>query len=275
VLGQAWILIVVNAFAKDLLKIVQPLPYIRRHWITARSQKKHNRLWRPPPMRIGDLYASTLKTVALSLAYGPIYPMAYLWSIFAFFFCWMCTRFGISRWFKKPPAVDESMMSWFCSLVATVMFLQIAVQAAGCYAQATPLVDGIAVYVLAPLAWLAYMLTCFGERALIGRYFRAFRARSPENLELDTDGIGYYDVRRLKRTELEAYVCPKLTLDLVNAAAEELAKQMRVQEELMKILGDEVYEAALRKAKTVGHGTGSSGGGGGSLADWISNLVDS
>ena len=113
VLSQAWLLMLINAFAKDMLKVIQPLPRLMRLMITARSQKKLNRVTRPPPMRIGDFYASTLKTVALAYAYGPIYPFAYLWSSFAFIICWFCTRYGISVWFRKPPAVNETMISSF------------------------------------------------------------------------------------------------------------------------------------------------------------------
>ena len=60
--------------------MVQPLHLFYR-FVLARfvvSQQKLNELWDPPPMLLGDLYASCLKTVALCLIYAPLWPMAYL-----------------------------------------------------------------------------------------------------------------------------------------------------------------------------------------------------
>lgn len=58
---------------------------------------KLDQLWRPPRMYIAELYANSLKTVALGLVYGPIYPVSYLWSSFAMFFCYACSRYALSR----------------------------------------------------------------------------------------------------------------------------------------------------------------------------------
>lgn len=269
VLSQAWLLMLINAFAKDMLKVIQPLPRLMRLMITARSQKKLNRVTRPPPMRIGDFYASTLKTVALAYAYGPIYPFAYLWSSFAFIICWFCTRYGISVWFRKPPAVNETMMIKFCSGVTGVMALHLVVQAAGCYAQGTSFVDGIAVYVFAPLAWLAWVC------APLHRCSESFRPLTLDNLSEDTDGIAYDDVRRLKNTELERYICPKLSASLLEAATSMLTNLKGEQEHLLNIHGEHVLNAALKKAR-VRNGNGrDSAASGGSMADWLSNLLDS
>ena len=60
-----------------------PIIRLKRSLSTAYSQAKLNRLWRPPTFHIGDLYASSMKTTALGLAYGPIYPVMYLWTGFA------------------------------------------------------------------------------------------------------------------------------------------------------------------------------------------------
>ena len=269
VLGQAWLLMLINAFAKDLLKILQPLPIIKRKLVTARSQKRLNQLWKPPSMVIGDLYASTLKTLALSLAYGPLYPLAYLWSVLAFLFCWACTRFGISRWFRKPPAVDETMTLNFCTGVTAIMFLQLGVQAAGCYSQGTSFADGLPVYVLSPLAWLCYIF------APLGRFSAAFRPTSVTSLGEDTDGVKFDDVRRLKNTEMQAYICPKLTKELVDTASAVLANLKEEQTSLLQLHGEDVFNDVVRKANAKSGLFGRSNqGNGGSAMDWIGNLLE-
>eukprot|EP00966_Prymnesium_polylepis_P241655 5588218-Prymnesium_polylepis.1 len=67
-------------------------------------------LFKPPKMNIGELYAATVKTVAMGLMYGTMYPPAYLITAFALFISFWGTRFSISHWFKRPPAVDTDML---------------------------------------------------------------------------------------------------------------------------------------------------------------------
>ena len=50
------------------------------------------------PRPAGDLYAASMKTCALALVYGPLFPAVYLWTCFACLFCYLCTRLAISKW---------------------------------------------------------------------------------------------------------------------------------------------------------------------------------
>ena len=62
----------------------------------------------------------------------------------------------------------------------------------------------------------------------------------------------------------------------MSSAATTLDRLREAQEELLRVHGDEAVEAALQKVKRRVDSDGKeSGGGGGSLADWISNLLDS
>ena len=215
VCGQAWLLMVINSVAKDCMKVLRPIQRFRRRCTRAYSQARLNKLWRPPTFHIGDLYASTIKTTALGLAYGPIYPVMYLWTSVAYLFTYVCTRLSISHWYRRPPSVDESMVVSFCSGMTAILALNLLVQAFGCFAQGTSLVDGLPVYLLSPIVWLAYVL------APLERCFPVLRPYVDE-LEPDTDGIAYDDVPRIKKYEMEPYVCPKLTEDVVVAAGEAL-----------------------------------------------------
>ena len=56
VLSYAWLLMLINAVAKDLLKIFRPIERFRRSWVGrgTHSQLRLNRLWRPPFFHIGQ-----------------------------------------------------------------------------------------------------------------------------------------------------------------------------------------------------------------------------
>ena len=92
-----------------VLQVVQPAILLSRH-VLARcvvSQAKMNELWEPPEMLLGELYASSLKTVGLCLVYAPLWPWAYLLTTIALLFNYGCTKVGVAYWYKKPPMVSE------------------------------------------------------------------------------------------------------------------------------------------------------------------------
>ena len=143
-------------------------------------------------------------------------------------FCYLCTRLSITHWYKKPPAVDESMVASFCGGVTAILGLHLLVAAFGCYAQNTSFVDGLPIYVLAPLLWLAFVC------APLHRCLDAYRPYDDVEMEvLDTNDIAYDDVKRLKRYEIEQYVCPKLSEEVILAAKESL-RQFRRMAKLKK-----------------------------------------
>jgi hypothetical protein len=222
VVGQAWLLLIISAFAKDVPKVIPVPVIIKRRFKVARSQAKLNQLWKPPTLYIGDLYANTLKTISLSLVYGPLYPLTYLWGIFALIFCNLCTTYGISRWYGKPPAVDEEMMMALRTVLSGLLIFQIFIS--GCAAESlgvafdsphVPYAANVAVYILAPLLWLVYALMPLG-------LFKMFRSVEEEEemgegdndgdgQEGDTGGVHFDDVAKLKGYEMEPYICPKIT----------------------------------------------------------------
>ena len=66
---------------------------------------------------------------------------------------------------------------------------------------------------LAPLAWLAFVAA---PRSCLPSACRP--PPDDADVPLDTDGIAYTDVPAVKKYETEAYICPKLTKEVVAAA---------------------------------------------------------
>ena len=83
--------------------------YIRSHFIT--SQHKLNRLWKPPRMPVGRLYANVVKDVSLCIVYGPIFPLAYLLTAVRLALSFWTNLFTITYFFGRPAALTEKLMN--------------------------------------------------------------------------------------------------------------------------------------------------------------------
>eukprot|EP00966_Prymnesium_polylepis_P291343 6729506-Prymnesium_polylepis.1 len=96
----------------DLLKAFPPEIFWRRHVLAhfAYSEARLAKLYRGTPMHLSQLYADTVKKVALGLIYGPVFPPAYLVTSLSLFNSYLCTRAGIRYWYKRPATVDFEMM---------------------------------------------------------------------------------------------------------------------------------------------------------------------
>ena len=72
--NQAFITIVLNIVFTEGLKLFQYMAlfnrYIRAPFVV--SQQRKNELWQPPEMPLGEMYAATVKAVALTLVYAPM-----------------------------------------------------------------------------------------------------------------------------------------------------------------------------------------------------------
>ena len=94
----------------------------------AYSQRRLTQLWSPAPFDIGVRCAYTLKTTALGLVYGPIWPMAYMLTAIGFAFSWIMTRMGMRHWFAKPADVNQDMLMVFRRRLGNVMGLSVVLQ---------------------------------------------------------------------------------------------------------------------------------------------------
>ena len=129
-----FLLLIIN-WAGDITKAVNPTPIINRRLIARLtfSQAKLDKVFEPPPFNLGLLYSQAVKTVALGLIFGPLYPIAYLLTAVGLLLCWFCTRVGMRYWFKKPPNVDQEMMMELRLRLGNVMGIGTAVQCIATY----------------------------------------------------------------------------------------------------------------------------------------------
>ena len=99
VVNQAFFLMLTNA-AVTTIQVVQPGPLLQRYCFARLvvSQHRLNQLWAPPDMLLGELYASTIKTVALCLVYAPLWPPAYIVTALALLLNYVCTKFAVAYW---------------------------------------------------------------------------------------------------------------------------------------------------------------------------------
>lgn len=102
-------------------------------------------------MNIGELYAATVKTIAMGLMYGVLYPPAYILCAAALLMAYIGTRFGLAFWYtirptlyrllgirvdlmdsccgcrwRRPPNVDTAMLD---ELISRVAFVQASTHA--------------------------------------------------------------------------------------------------------------------------------------------------
>ncbi|KAL1525526.1 hypothetical protein AB1Y20_020382 [Prymnesium parvum] len=120
VVFQIVIATLVNMVAFDFMKVTQPI-YILKHRVIApifMSEGKINKMFRPPRMHIGELYAATVKTMAMGLMYSVLYPPAYLITAGALLISYLGTRVGLAYWFRRPPTVDTDMLDRFIEELA-------------------------------------------------------------------------------------------------------------------------------------------------------------
>ena len=214
VVGQVWLLLIINSFAKEFPKLFPVLPILQRHFIKAKSHAKLRKLWKPPRMYVADLYANTLKVCALGLMAGPLYPIAYLWAAFAMLVSNFCTSYGISRWYARPPAVDVEMMMAMRTVLAVILFFQIAMSAIaanslGFYFGSPISAYGAdyALFVISPAVWLIYIFVP------LKHLHSSFRSPDDDDEALagDTGGIHHDEVTKIKGYEMEPYICPRIT----------------------------------------------------------------
>ena len=205
VVGQAWLLLMVSSFGKEFPKIFPVVPIIKRRFMVARSQAKLNQLWEPARLYIGELYANTLKLVSLALVYGPLCPISYLWAFVGLLVCNVCTTFGVSRWYARPPAVDEGMMMAMRMVVGMLLLVQVVMAAFA--ADSIGFRGHPAAFYIGPVLWLLYTVAPLGRLSM----FRSAEEEEEDGEVTDTMNIPYNQVASIKGYEMQPYICPKIT----------------------------------------------------------------
>ena len=121
---QVLVIVIINAVAVDAIKVFQPLIILNRYIVSkfVHSKAKLIRLWTPPKMHLGELYAHTAKGFGMGLIYGPLYPPVYGITAVAMLICFFATRYGIAKWYRRPASVDSYMLD---RLVVTLSWVQL------------------------------------------------------------------------------------------------------------------------------------------------------
>ena len=117
----------VQIVADETQKVVQPRTLIRRYVLTRFYTAQHDldELWRPPPMRLAAAHAATVRTVTMALLYGPLYPPVYLLASAAIFLSLWATKYAMSRWYRKPPPLNEAMLAHMRLALGLVILLHL------------------------------------------------------------------------------------------------------------------------------------------------------
>jgi len=205
---QLFIILIVNTFTVDLVKVLQPAELIK-HYLLApifKSQAKISALFKPPRMHIGELHAATVKTAAMGLMYGIIYPPAYLITAMSLLISFWGTRFGLSVWFRKPPQVDTDMLDRMIWVLAIVHGLSIAMSAIAANGATNDWTIVGGPIVASPIVWVPYMVAPLS----LFKVFSGHDQLDSEDSEGDTQGIAYSEVTHKTGFELKPYECPLL-----------------------------------------------------------------
>lgn len=171
------VLLVVITYSADMEKLLPPGAIMKRYFKarSAKSQAQIDELWTPEPFRTGFHYGLTLKSVALGLVYGPIWPPAYLLTSIGMFIAWICTRTGLRHWFERPANVQGDMMMAMRWRLGQVLLLSIVCHSLALASATGPtLADGISareqgtlpsaaiIYIGAPILVVLYAIIPLG-----------------------------------------------------------------------------------------------------------------
>ena len=217
IVAQAVLLLVFNT-ATDILKVLDPVPLFNRH-VRARfvhSQSAITALFRPMKMRPGAQYSYALKTTALGLIYGPVYPLAYAITAGALVLSWICTRFALCHWYARPPGVDASMMMKLLGRLSFAVAVSLVVQVIATWAAMSKDAAALAatgpVLIGGPLLWASYAAFPLGrfKRLAVTSQLPSHQTRRRSADALDTGGVRFEDVTQLTGESMPLYECPLL-----------------------------------------------------------------
>jgi len=211
VIQQASLLIIFG-WCTPLAKIFNSMIILRRYIFGrfAYSQQKLNELYEPCQYDIGIQCAYTVKTTALGLAYGPLYPPAYLLTAIGMLISYFCTRFGMRWWYARPHEINQEMMMRMRRRLGNVCAFTVALQALatmrnlghGGFSAVGVIVIG------APLAVVVYAIVPLGFLKHFARYSQI--DNSDEGSAADTGDVAFDEVQTQKGWVTPHYVCPLL-----------------------------------------------------------------
>jgi len=205
VVGQAFSLLMITA-SLDFVKAAPPEVFLNR-FVKARwvyTQAKLNALYRGPPMYLSQLYAETVKKVALGLIYGPLFPPAYLITSLALFNSYVCTRAGMRYWYRRPAGVDYEMMMTMRRTFGLVLLLATLVQIFAAQAATREGSGALVISIGTPVLWLLYEVAPL-------HMVPGFETHKDDEIVNESEGVMWKDVPRKRGYEMLRYHCPRVT----------------------------------------------------------------
>lgn len=133
--SDIFILFVVNAIATPLLWTFN-IPYIinqiRIYLIEKQNnpdeshhmtQRKLNKLYELPDMKIAYKYSYLAKTLAMALFYMPIFPMGFFICLIGFVLGYILEKFNFTHLYKRPEMLDEIITKVYADYFIIILFI--------------------------------------------------------------------------------------------------------------------------------------------------------
>lgn len=204
IVQQMVINLVVSCLSTCMSQVLS-MPSLRKRVVVARtatSQHKLNRLWKPPPMKMGQRQAKLYKAMSLVIIYAPMYPPLYLLAALYLVPSFLATRFGISYWFAQPPRMDEtvsdSMRGWLAGSMGISLMIKRLMTVERIHQRAAA---SIPLYI-SVAAWATYMVI-FEVRCAAARHAHPTPATPHSRTSVQDGGPG-----RTRPPSLPNTACP-------------------------------------------------------------------
>ncbi len=198
----------VTADLPRALQLVSVLKRCRARCTKTTELDQASAAWEPPGMALSLQMAQFYWLIACALLYGPFGPFYYALAALYALWSFLCTKFGVTFWYKRMPAIPAQLGRVLRQMVVALLPFHLLLKLAVRWA-AEPQADQTA------------LLTLFGGGVVIV----AIAARSPlargdsgpttssgdgyqKITELDTDGIPYDKVQAEKGYPIDCYINP-------------------------------------------------------------------
>jgi len=208
-------ILLTEAVATNAAIAIQPFVLFKRLVLVHfyKSKGKLCQLLMPPRMKLGELYAASIKTMSLGLIYAPLHPLLYLITAIALCITYWSVRFALVFWFRRPAALDLKIANSARMAASGLVGFSIVVSEFLLHFSAE---DGIMPAWLLwslPFAWLLYLVAPMGRLPCL--------ALNDEMtcLQSDTDGVRFDEVVKKKKYEVAHFKCPVPAADMLRRMA--------------------------------------------------------
>ena len=215
VVSSAMLLLVFN-YITPVLKVFNVFPWFNRHVLSrfVYSLPRMASLWTPEPFDVGRQMAYTLKTTALGLTYGAIYPPAYLITAFGLLLSWLCTRCGMRYWYMKPAAVNQKMMMEMRLRLGQVVGIATCLQCTATWRamgnEKGSLASGGVILIGAPLLCALYVAVPLGCFKAFATFDQLSEAGGLLDTIVDGEPLRFDLVTQTTGQDVPPYLCPIL-----------------------------------------------------------------